>query len=116
MILTVLALGGTILGATAIAGLLMLHQIRQTTDLANSAKAIFAADSGIEWALFNVLCTDEHRVCPIDSPQFQNGASAAVTCEDSAGDPVDNCNDPDVVNVRSVGSSGTASRAFQASF
>ncbi len=34
MILAVLALGGTMLGATAIAGFLMLYQIRQSTDFA----------------------------------------------------------------------------------
>jgi hypothetical protein len=49
MILTVLALGGTILGAATVASLLVVYQIRQSTDLANSARAIFAADTGIEW-------------------------------------------------------------------
>ena len=51
MLLTVLVIGGLLLGASAIAGLLMVYQIRQSGDVANSTKAIFAADSGIEWEL-----------------------------------------------------------------
>ena len=56
MLIAVLALGGAILGATAVAGLMTLYQIRAATDTANSAKAIFAADAGTEWALFNYYC------------------------------------------------------------
>lgn len=56
MLIAVLALGGAILGATTVAGLLTLYQIRATTDTADSAKAIFAADTGVEWALFNYYC------------------------------------------------------------
>jgi hypothetical protein len=56
MLIAVLSLGGAILGATTVAGLLTLYQIRATTDTANSAKAIFAADAGVEWALFSHYC------------------------------------------------------------
>jgi hypothetical protein len=56
MLIAVLSLGGAILGATTVAGLLTLYQIRATTDTANSARAIFAADAGTEWALFNHYC------------------------------------------------------------
>ena len=62
MILTVLTLGGALLGATTIAGLLMLYQVRQGAYVSNSARALFAADSGIEWGLYNLLCqTDLSR-------------------------------------------------------
>jgi hypothetical protein len=71
MVLTVLSLGGTLLGVTAIAGLLMLFQIRQATDLGNSAKAIFAADTGIEWALFDFDChKDEAAPCDPTDPAY----------------------------------------------
>jgi hypothetical protein len=56
MLLATLALGGAILGATTIAGLLMLYQIRATTDSEHSAQAIFAADSGVEWTLYDFYC------------------------------------------------------------
>lgn len=58
MLIAVLSLGGAILGATTVAGLLTLYQIRATTDSADSAKAIFAADAGVEWALFSHYCGD----------------------------------------------------------
>ena len=52
MILTVLALGGTILGATAIAGTLMLYQLRQAKDTESSTEAIYNSDAGMECGLY----------------------------------------------------------------
>ena len=60
MILTVLALGGAVLGATTVAGLLMLYQLRQTSDMANSARAIFAADAGTELPYPWATIVDRH--------------------------------------------------------
>ncbi len=78
MLLTVLSIGGTILGATAIAGLLMLYQIRSATDFANSAKAVFAADSGTEWALYSFF----NPTLTPSSPSFSNGSAVSVVCYD----------------------------------
>lgn len=55
LLMSVMMLGGILLSATAIAGLLMQYQIRQTNDAANSAKALFAADAGLEWESYCVL-------------------------------------------------------------
>ncbi len=55
MILSVVILGGVLLSTGAIAGLLTVYQIRASNDAVNSAKAVFAADAGIEaasWCLF----------------------------------------------------------------
>lgn len=55
MIISVVMLGGLLLSAGAIAGLLTVYQIRSSNDAVNSAKAVFAADSGIEamsWCIF----------------------------------------------------------------
>lgn len=52
MLLTVLIVSGTILGATTIAGLLMLYQLRQATNFGQSLQALFAADTGLEWKLY----------------------------------------------------------------
>ncbi len=115
MILSVLALGGTILGVTTIAGLLMTYQIRQATDFAFSAKAIFAADSGLEWGLYNFYCaTDPTKVpCPLPAPAFSNGATNLVQCADASGDFSD-CDDlASAVALRAVGTAGEASRAFE---
>ena len=108
MILTVLALGGTILGATTVAGLLMLYQIRQSTDLENSAKAIFAADAGIEWALYKFVRQDE----ALQPPAFSNNASLSVVCLDGAESEI-LCHDEGLREVRSVGRAGGSSRAFR---
>lgn len=120
MILTVLALGGTLLGATTVAGLLTLYQIRNSTDLANSARAIFAADAGIEWALYNYFCSDAATsTCATAPPlgEFSNGAKVRVVCLDAAGvEPIGGCADPDVVSFRSIGTAGGSTRAFEASF
>ena len=52
IILVVLTLGGILLSSAAVAGVLLIYQIRNTNDAVNSAKAIFAADAGIEAASF----------------------------------------------------------------
>lgn len=55
MILSVVILGGILLSASAIAGLLMIYQIRASNNVIASAKALFAADSGLEiatWCFF----------------------------------------------------------------
>lgn len=111
MILTVLALGGTILGATTVAGLLMLYQIRQATDLANSARAIFAADAGLEWALYQFFTKDTGEALPTP---LTNGATVSVRCLTASGDEV-SCDTEEIVEIRSVGRSGGSSRAFRLS-
>lgn len=52
MLLVVVTLGSILLSASAISGILLIYQIRNTNDSVNSAKAIFAADAGIEVASF----------------------------------------------------------------
>lgn len=132
MILTVLALGGAILGATTIAGLLMLYQIRQATDLANSGKAIYAADAGLEWTLYNWFCGNDpvnKPICPApDQASWSaktltlgNGAKAIVTqyCFGESGAPMPNCtgvSSASSTTFKSLGSSGNSSRAFGLTF
>lgn len=119
MILTILALGGTILGATTIAGLLMLYQIRQATDMANSAKSIFAADAGIEETFYNIFCPEARPArapCPYEPlGTFGNKAKVTVVCYDESNVSLD-CTDPGVRRVRSLGQAGNTARAFEASF
>lgn len=111
MILSVLALGGTILGATTIAGLLMVYQLRSTSDIANSAKAIFAADTGIDWMLYQFSkpsSTDPQ-------PAFSNGASVTAICYDSSSSVVD-CRGSSAATFRSIGRSGSSYRALELNF
>lgn len=118
MILAVLALGGALLGATTIAGFLMLYQIRATTDVENSAKAIFAADSGVEWELFNYYCADSGRctIPPVPSPLlFSNGVVATSTCYDGSNAAVDCYVTSTAVYGVSEGTAVGSSRAFYVS-
>lgn len=52
MIVTTLLISGLILVATTVAGFLVSMQVRQATDTEMSARAIFAADAGIEASLY----------------------------------------------------------------
>ncbi len=82
MILITVMMGGLLLSATAIAGLLMFYQLQRATDTASSGRAIFAVDAASEQALecyFHELVLDFvpdtiteycHR-----SAAFENGAT-----------------------------------------
>lgn len=106
MIIAVLSLGGVILGATTIAGFLMLYTIRATSDSTNSAKAIFAADAGVNWALYSYFNPPEQA-----STTFSNGATVAVVCSDTTGNAV-SCGDSGAVSAISKGIAVNSSRAF----
>ena len=109
MLLAILALGGVILVGTTAAGLLVIYQIRQSADLASSAKAVFAADSGIEWGLYQFFKPGSGT-----PPSFSNGASVTVVCYTASRAAVP-CTDPSVASIRAVGKSGNVSRAFEQS-
>jgi len=116
MILAVLALGGTILGATTIAGLLMTYQIRQTTEAANSAKAIFAADSGLECGLYSFF--KNSNVCASTPPQaaslsLSNDSVAEVRCFDASENQV-SCDDK--TSAKTIKSTGTAAKTIKRAF
>ncbi len=128
MLITVLSLGGAILGATALAGFLIVYQIRSATDFADSAKAVFAADAGTEWALDSYFNPNDPPA-PTSSLPFSNGASIAVVeCNDGSGvqypfgpSPAD-CNDSNPkISLSSgyahvVGAAAGTRRAFREMF
>ena len=70
MVMVVVMIGGLLLAATAIAGLLTVYQIRQSNDAVSSAQAFFAADAALEWQLANY---NKNYDTPI---VFTNGATA----------------------------------------
>lgn len=110
MLLSVLALGGTILGATTLASLLMTYQLHGTSDVANSAKAIFAADTGVDWGLYQAAkptSTDP-------APSLLNDSAFTLTCYDLSSNTID-CRNASTVTIRSVGQSGSSYRAFELS-
>ena len=95
MLLTVLVIGGLLLGASAIAGLMMVYQLRQASDVVNSTKAIFAADTGIEWELYRMF-----KNCKYAKPAMTNQADFSTTVYGGNA-------------VKSIGSANRSSRAFE---
>ncbi len=114
MLITSLVLSSTLLGATTIAGLLMLYQLRQGSDIANSTKAIYAADAGLEWRLYRFFKTDRSCDCTnsdqCPAPAFSNGAALQTSCSSEVGDS------SQVVTIRSTGIVQKDARAFEFNF
>lgn len=115
MLLTVLTLGGTILGATTIAGLLMLYQIRASSDLANSGKALYGADTGIEWGLYQFFKPGSTAPAPV----FTNGTTFTTVCFEvsdcsGAGAVAVNCRTTTATNtiIRAIGTAVRSTRAL----
>lgn len=83
MLMTIMVLGGTILGAITIGGMILVFQLRQTGDLQNSARAVFAADAAIEWGLYQKYHPTEAKT--LFGPQFANANTKfEVKCFDAA--------------------------------
>lgn len=82
LLLVVVMMGGILFLVTAVAGLLMYYQLQQSNDTANSTVAIFAADAGIERALYHYFfelapgsCRNYPCTVGAPAPSLANGAS-----------------------------------------
>lgn len=110
MLVSILTLGAIMIGVTAIAGLLVLYQLRTSADVAGSAKAIFASDAGVDWALYEFLKSTSPDFQTPDV-KFSNSASFSVACKNPSG-PAD-CTDQTLSSIVSTGNYGQISRVFQ---
>ncbi len=118
MLIAVLSLGSAILGATTIAGLLTLYQLRAANDTQNSAKALFAADAEVEWTLDDYYCgITGHVPCPPSIPVFTaSGAMGSTTCYAADGVTASDCaNTSTTVSAITIGTSAGTRRAFSLS-
>ena len=102
MLLTVMLLTGVILSTTSLAALITLYQMRQATDAASSSQAIFAADAGIECALYK---------------KFKEGISDVILSQECSQIIFGNKAEVEVVaeggSIKSVGKSRRSARAFE---
>lgn len=78
MILTVLVIASVLLGIALVTGFLVLVQLRQSGNLSNSSKALYAAESGAEWYKQN-----QNSANPIVHPNttnatFSSGANYTI--------------------------------------
>src|SRR3989344_1579410 len=69
MLITVLVLSATTIAVSTIAGSLTINQIRQATNVSDSAKAIFAAETGIEWYRYQTFKNPSYV-----KPELRNNA------------------------------------------
>ena len=106
MLLSVVLMGGILLTAGAFAGLLLIYQVRQANDSVNSAKALFAADAGIEAGSYQYTKLGEFG--DVTVPPLTNGASASGT--------VVYDQTTQIIAVRAQGISEKAVRALEAVF
>jgi hypothetical protein len=114
MLIFVLVLGATVLSVTAIAGYVTLQKLRASSDVVDSAKAIYAADSGVEWCFYNKFSTTNGTStfdCTTSDvnpgPTFSNNLSGnTVDVSVSEGGVAPN------TIVKSIGHSGRSYRAF----
>lgn len=74
MLISILVLGAVMIGIASIGTTLLIFQIQQVNNSADSAGALFAADAGLEavsWCFFNnEICPASLKVdsfCPVDN-------------------------------------------------
>ncbi len=104
MLVMVMVLGITMLGVSAIAGYITIQQLRTAGDVSNSAQAIYAADAGTDWALFQLyLCPAQptSSLCT-NAQEFQQTLENGATVDARM----------TATSVQSIGSAGRANRAF----
>ena len=100
LLLTVVILSIVTLVAILIASIVIV-QLKLAKDIGDSQAAIYAADSGAEWQLYQI-----RQGITVSSPVMSNGATVSVTVTG---------NYPSF-NIKSLGSFNTVKRQFEISF
>jgi hypothetical protein len=113
MLLTVLIVSGTVLGATTVAGLLMVYQMRQATNFGESLQALFAADTGLEWQLYRKFQNADYPA-PVLGPE--TNASFVTTVDASSSIRSVGCAGTLIQNAREGGCPRPVNRAFELIF
>lgn len=120
MMLSVLIIGTSILVFSTIGGYLMLQRLREASNIVDTTKAIFAADSGIECELYryNKLDISARRGRPGDSDVVKcyaaSGASILKFDDSQVGVSTTVLTTPSgqLISIQSIGSSIKSKRAF----
>ena len=117
MLLAVIVLSTSILSSVIVASTIVLSQLRQTVNIMDSARAAYAADSGLECGLYTAL----------KDPTFTCDRDAAITCGTDVSGPfcqlannakfrIFRTGALPLQNIKSIGESGRATRAFEVFF
>ncbi len=119
MLMSVLLICGVILGVSALASSLVLQQLKKSTAAGESARAIFAADAGIERALWERYHVAEIRnACAVVGgvlPPVSN-FEETFSIDDGEHDSWYKAVIVDCDHASSLGESGRSARAFSVHF
>jgi len=119
MLIVTILLGGVFIIGTGIAGLLMYLTLQNTSDVVSSNAAIFAADSGMENALYcyfqqspppQDVCTSNQIICA-SSSILSNGALASSSIQFTC-----SSTQPIKFTVTSYGFAGKVVRTLERNF
>lgn len=100
LLLTVIILSIVTLIAVFIVNIVIV-QLRLTKDIGDSQAAIYAADSGVEWQLYQI-----RKGISVASPVMSNGATVETTVTGAAPN----------FTIKSLGSYQSVKRQFEVSF
>lgn len=115
MLLAVLIIGTSILAMTTISGYLMLQRIKSSSNIVDSTKAIFAANTGIEWELFKCAKCNPNLVCDSTCIMFNSQKPVMSNNSTYFSSVIYNAsNTPQ--SIKSIGQSIKAYRALEIKF
>ena len=100
MLLSIMIIGTSIMVVTIIAGYLIVQRLRFSSNMADSAKAVFAADAGIECELYRIF---KNPAFDCNVLIFEDTLTTVSTLFDSIG-PIN--------YIKSTGTSNKSKRAF----
>ena len=104
MLLSIVIIGTSILVVSIVAGYLMVQRLRFSSNMVDSAKAVFAADAGIECELYNVSNPGAFNCNDSNVLNFDDPLVSVQTTSDM------------VSYVKSTGTSNKSKRAFYLSY
>lgn len=100
LLLTMIILSATMLIATLIAAI-VVTQLKLSSDVNNSTIAVYAADSGVEWQLYQI-----RQGASVPTPVMSNGATISTTVTGSLPN----------FTIKSLGAHREVERQFEVNF
>jgi Tfp pilus assembly protein PilX len=100
LLLTVIIISVVMLIATLISNI-VITQLKLAGDINDSGAAIYAADSGVEWQLYQI-----RKGASVPAPVMSNSAAVSVTVTGTSPN----------FTIKSLGSYRTVKRQFEVSF
>lgn len=106
IVISVITLGLVMIGITAITGILLRNQLRQSRDAGGSIQAIFAADAGVELVS---MCYFKGNCDPNNPPSVSfEGTSVGFTATSTL--------EPDLLTILSKGTAYGTIRIIETAF